>query len=380
MPDSKSVYGYRTFDSRGIDMADKKKVVDKKVNRKRYMLFAVIATVLLLVLMVVFYARVIYINREKVLNQYSTMQSRQVELLADSLSGKDEQEIIDDIKSRVEMSGENWAYVLLDNQMIFMRDDNTTDNLAYLKAAGVMDEYLEESGGVYNSSPIPGTDYVCGMYTGRDYILSSYSTGEFENYIILGFVATFLALGVMLIQYSVYLNRTLKEKELLERELHDRNNKFREYEKLSAGYKEQILDYQSGQKSGVNNVYDMDIVDVLLSKSEDAELYPICFMYVSVVMAERYYSKDELMDIMEFVKGLVKQNHVTAEISKGFYTVIMYRTDIREADDVRRNIMTQWKNSYARKNDTEIKTYLYQVKADENPREAFYREKDGVEA
>lgn len=366
-----------TFDSRGIDM---KKVADKKVNRKRYMLFAVIATVLLLVLMVVFYARVIYINREKVLNQYSTMQSRQVELLADSLSGKAEQEIIDDIKSRVEMSGENWAYVLLENQMIFMRDDNTTDNLAYLKATGVMAEYLEESEGVYNSSPIPGTDYVCGMYTGRDYILSSYSTGELENYIILGFVATFLALGVMLIQYSVYLNRTLKEKELLERELHDRNNKFREYEKLSAGYKEQILDYQSGQKSGVNNVYDMDIVDVLLSKSEDAELYPICFMYVSVVMAERYYSKAELMDIMEFVKGLVKQNHVTAEISKGFYTVIMYRTDIREAEDVRRNIMTQWKNSYARKNDTEIKTYLYQVKADENPREAFYREKDGVEA
>jgi hypothetical protein len=359
-------------------LKNKEKNKKRKLNRKKYMSFAVIATVVLLVLMIVHYAVSILQNRKKIIEQYGVLQGTQAKLLAASLEGKSEQDMIDVIKSRLEVSGENWAYLMLDGEMIFMRDDNTTESMAYLKAKGAMADYLAESGGIYSSASVTGTDYVCGIYTTKNYILSNYGVGEFENYVILGFVVMFLVLGAMIIQYSIYLNRTMAEREAVTKELRDRNTKFREYEKLSAEYKDQILDYESGQRNDIKKVYDMDIVDALLSKSKDVELYPICFMYVSVVMADRYYSKDELMAIMELIKSNVKKKHVTAEISKGFFTVIMYKTDIAEAESLRNVILRQWESFPIPKQDTSIKISLYQVKENDDPRRVFYREKDKV--
>jgi heme exporter protein D len=363
----------------GFMKKDKKKSTQQKVNnRKKYMLFAVIATSVILVLMIVFYVRSILINRGQIIEHYRELQSRQTELLAVALEGKDEQAMIEALKSGIDTSGENWAYLILNDEMVYMRDDNTTDTMTYLKAKGAMRSYLDNSKGVYSSCLVGDTGYVCGIYTEREYILNNYGVGEFENYVVLGFVATFLALGIMLIQYSVYLNRTLIENEELSRELHNRNKKFREYEKISDGYREQILDYESGQKNAVDNIYDMDIVAALLSKSKDPELYPICFMFISVVMTGRYYSKNELMDIMELVKSNMKKNHVTAEISKGFFTVIMYKTDIAEAEKLKNDVLMQWKSYHGIKRDTQIKLSLYQVAEGDDPEKAFYREKDKV--
>jgi hypothetical protein len=359
-------------------MMTKKKQKNKKqkLNRKQYMLFAVVSTLVLLVLMIVYYAHSIWQNREDQIAQYKELQSRQVELLSAALEGKDQADMIEVLKSKVTASGENWAYLLLDGEMIFMRDENTTNSMSYYKTKDALTDYMNGSTGVYSSSSVADTGYVCGIYTTRAYILSNYGAGEFENYVILGFAAVFLAMGVMLIQYSVYLNRTLTERDNLARELQDRNKKFREYEKLSAGYREQLLDYEAQQRNGSEKRYDMEIVDALLSKSKDAELYPICFMYVSVIMADRYYARDELRPIMELIKSSMKKQHVTAELSKGFFAVLMYKTELAEAEKLRTVILKQWESLPDRKEDTRLRISLYSVTDEEDPKEAFYREKD----
>ena len=115
------------------------------------------------------------------------------------------------------------------------------------------------------------------------------------------------------------------------------------------------------------------IVDTLLSKSSDTELFPITFMFIRVRMGDRYFSRDAIFRIMDFIKGSMGKNHVTAELSKGYFVVIMYKTDLAAAEKTREEMLSKWE---AFSKGAELETVLREVVSTENPRNTFYHEKD----
>lgn len=60
-------------------------------------------------------------------------------------------------------------------------------------------------------------------------------------------------------------------------------------------------------------------------------------------MGDRYFSRDEIFRIMDFIKGCMGSNHVTAEMSKGNFVVLMYMTDMSTAEQIRDKMLESWK-------------------------------------
>ena len=67
-------------------------------------------------------------------------------------------------------------------------------------------------------------------------------------------------------------------------------------------------------------------------------------------------------------------NHVTAEMSKGNFVVLMYMTDMSTAEDIRDKMLESWKRTSANEAGAEIRTELRAVTDGDDPRKVFYGE------
>ena len=90
-------------------------------------------------------------------------------------------------------------------------------------------------------------------------------------------------------------------------------------------------------------------------------------------MGDRYFSRDAIFRIMDFIKGSMGKNHITAEISKGYFVVIMYKTDADTAEKKKAEILEKW-GEFSK--GSELEAVLRSVAPGEKPRQVFYHEKD----
>ncbi len=351
--------------------------MDRTMNKKTYIgrLVAALVIVLVTILIeVIYYGYHIKDNRDNVVQAFGKEQDKTVQIIADGLAGKSENEMIDFVRHSVPVSGTTWGFLLKDGSVLYMKDDSTTTSLVNISSKKEFDLYMEKLGGVVSEASVAGTKYVCGMFTERNYVLEEYGTSNMEFYIVIAAIATILVLGCILIEFAGRIGHEGRKVIALQSDLAERNEKFDEYEKLTGQYEEELrnrdLDKTEIKREGY---YDMEIVDMLLSKSSDPELSPITFMFIRVRMGDRYFSRDAIFRIMDFIKESMGKNHVTAELSKGCFVVIMYKTDLAAAEKAREGMLAKWE---AFSKGAELETVLRKVESTENPRNTFYHEKD----
>lgn len=350
---------------------------NRKKNKKTYRGRLAAAMVLVLVtilLEVIYYGYHIMDNRDNVVHAFENEQDETVQIIADGLAGRPEDEMIDFVRHSVPVSGATWGFLLKNGSVLYMKDDDTTSSLEYISSKDEFDLYMEKLGGIVSEASVSGTEYVCGVFTDRNYVLEEYGTSNMEFYMVIAVIATIMVFGCILIEFAGRIGHEGRKVIALQSDLAERNEKFDEYEKLMGQYEEKLrnrdLDKTEIKREGY---YDMEIVDTLLSKSSDPELFPITFMFIRVRMGDRYFSRDAIFRIMDFIKGSMGRNHVTAELSKGYFVVIMYKTDLAAAEMARAGMLSKWE---AFSKGAELETVLREVGSTENPRNTFYHEKD----
>lgn len=334
--------------------------------------FAVI--LLMIVLEIVYHGYHMMDNRDNILAAYKDDQLQTVSILAERLEGLSEKDMESVINEVVDVSGSEWAFLTKGDDIIFVKDAATTAELSNMTASG-LDEYMSKQKGIVSATAIVGSGYVVGIYADRSYVLSAYGANDFEFYIVIAVIAVFLVLGGMVIEFAGRIGHMGRKVGRLEAELAARNEKFDEYERFTESYEEELRqkDIEPADKRS-DRYYDMEVVDSLLSKSTDPELYPITFLFISVQMGDRYFSRDEIFGIMDFIRGSMKSNHVTAEISKGNFAVLMYMTDMSTAEQIRDKMLESWKRTSANEAGVEIRTELRTVTDGDDPRKVFYGE------
>ena len=353
---------------------NKNKNNSKEKTYRGRLVAALVLVILTIALETVYFVYHISDNRDNVLQAYEDEQSQTVGILAGGLKGMAEDEMVDFIRQTVPVSGSAWGFLISDSGVSYMKDEDTTKSLEYISSVSAFDEYMDSLGGIVSEAAVPGTGYICGIFTDTDYVLDKYGTNTMEFYIIIAVVATVLVFGCILIEFAGRIGHEGRKVIALKADLAERNEKFGEYEKLTDQYEEELRNREmEGGEMKREGYYDMDIVDTLLRKSSDPELFPITFMFIRVRMGDRYFSRDAIFRIMDFIKSSMGKNHITAEISKGYFVVIMYKTDMDMAKKAKADMLEKWEEF---SKGAELEAVLKENGKGEDPRQVFYHEKD----
>ena len=108
------------------------------------------------------------------------------------------------VKATVKVGGDTYTsgFILKDGRVLYMKDDDTTKNLENISSKAEFELYMEDLGGIVSEASVSGTEYVCGVFTDKDYVLEEYGTSNMEFYIVTAVIATILVFGCILIEFA----------------------------------------------------------------------------------------------------------------------------------------------------------------------------------
>ena len=226
-----------------MDRSTDKNTEKRKENKKTYRGRLVAAFVVVLVttlLEIIYYGYHIMDNRDNVVHSFKNEQDSTAQIIADGLAGKSEDAMIHFIRHSVPVSGTTWGFILKDGRVLYMKDDDTTKNLENISSKAEFELYMEDLGGIVSEASVSGTEYVCGVFTDKDYVLEEYGTSNMEFYIVTAVIATILVFGCILIEFAGRIGHEGRKVIALQSDLTERNEKFDEYERLTDQYEEEL--------------------------------------------------------------------------------------------------------------------------------------------
>lgn len=332
---------------------------------------AVIVSLVVIVLAAAFF--IVHENqahREDYLEVYRAEQLVYTEQLANQLEllmpdGTGEVSAVSWMAENCEVSANRFSFLFREEEVLFAKDTKTTENLREEKKKSAFMDTIEGQDAVLTMAEkeLGGIHYVVGTITDENYALSRGGIKQHEIYCYLVF-GIFILLAVMaVIGLTAKLNKVESILQNTSETLQKQNIK------LERASEEAVLPEQKDEaevEKGNQNFYDSDLIRMFLNKSGDAALMPMQILYIDLIMESRYYSRKEIFDVMEGVKRFLRPTHVTGEIQKGRFVVLMYRTSKEEAQDILKQCQS-FTDREKEKNGIRLKMYLAEVKEGEDP-------------
>lgn len=313
--------------------------LDRLYKRPETRMKVVIVSLVILVLAVTFFMiKENQAHREKYLNVYHTAQMEYTEQVANQLEmlikqGEEDDSLVSWMEKKCGVSASSWSFLCRDEVVLFAKDAKTTGNLREEKKKSAFIQNIERQAAVLTLTErqIGGKGYVIGTITDENYALSQGEVQQHEIYLYL-MLGIFVMLTVMtVIGLTAKLNQVERSLENTSKTLQQQNIKL-EWAGEEAVLPEIQKEEEPERES--QSFYDSDIIGMFLSKSDDEALMPMQILFIDLVMESRYYSRKEIFDVMEKVKKFLGRTHVTGEIQKGRFVVLMYRTTPEEAQDI----------------------------------------------
>lgn len=291
-------------------------------------------------------------NREFYLDTYHQMQQSYTDQLGNQLeqlvtSGKDQEEISAWFSKNAEVSANSWMFWIRDDEVVYAKDEQTTDSLREARKKDTFLADLNSQEGIVTTVTVKtGQTNIVGVITSESYALSKTKLPQHEIYLYL-FSAILAMLAVMAV-ISLTAKLNVVENTLLEIEGKMKKQNI----KLERSGEHTMItqpDNHSEAEYEEHDFYDSELIRVFLKKSDDEALMPMQILFADIVMESRYYSRGEIFGALENLKRFLGRTHVLGEIKKGSFVVLMYRTTYEEA--VR--IMERCKESLGRQGDDE---------------------------
>jgi hypothetical protein len=306
-------------------------------------------------------------QRETYLQVYRTQQTEYTEQLANQLEqwikdGKTEKELVSGLEEICEVSANSWSFLCKDNTVLFAKDDSTTQNLRKEKKKSAFMATLESQDAVLTkiTRKSGAENYIIGTITDENYALSSGGIIQHEIYLYLIWVFFAMLTVMTIIALTSKLNEEQRKLEKTADILQKQNVK------LEHASEEATLSHPEEREVTISlknqNFYDADLIRMFLSKSDDAALMPMHILFIDLIMEDRYYSRTEIFSAVGELRPFFGEKHVTGEIQKGRFVVLMYRTSEEEAKEILEKCRTTAESG---KKETDIRLNLYLVEVKE---------------
>lgn len=310
---------------------------------KNGVIYVISGVILILILAVMGYSYLFMAQERAYLRQYEAVQQEETDYLRQLIeSSSNSDEMISRMKDCFEVSGSRWDYLIEDDKVIFAQNDTTTAGLGQESAHAGFDKYLGTMKLIRTESSFEnqGQTYIIGIVTNKDYALDRVSIPKYRVYFVLFTFVLALLFSMGLVYYAGSLDKCNQKIEQIREELIKRNDLFAEYEADSN--RKQEMEESLNKPVQEIGYYDWGFLKTLLEKSNQKQLFPISFLYIQIVMEARYYTKDELMSVMDYVKDALNGAQVIAEISKGKFAAVLYKTSLEEAQQLTENLYAGW--------------------------------------
>ncbi len=267
--------------------------------------------------------------------EYTRQLANQLELVVQD--GLTEDEIRQYFAEHAEVSGSSWMFLCRGGQVIFAKDMSTTEGLRESKEKDVFLKNLRSQNVILTEREYGtnGSHYLIGVVADREYILQQGNVIKHKIYMYLAVTALAMLAVMAVLVLTAALNKMERKQKMTEKNLYVQNQKLEQTgEALKISKKAESIT----ENKEVTGYYDTKLIEMFLRKSEDPALYPMQIMFVDMVMGERYYSRDEIFKVMEGIKKHLGKYHITGEIQKGRFVVLMYRTEPEAAGNIRQQI------------------------------------------
>lgn len=374
------------------------------MHTKPKYLFIILISLLFCVATIIFETSVLRQNQES----FSISFGKEQELLVSqiekqainmlSLQSGNEQAVIKTIiKNSVTSTNRYWFFIK-ENKILFFKDDNETKQLrikdinmllkSYKMAGGKNIDSLvklfsdkKSSSVLFSESEtsenklasvsffeVNGTSYSLGVFTTETYIVDSGYIFKHNSYSIITIVALCLLLFSIVVVSIITISKKNDEIQLLKKFIQSKNQKI---EKLTtADVSELDLLYNED-----TNIYNKKVFDALISKLDNAQLFPISKIAINIYLSENMTFDGMVSELSPVLKKLLPQKSILARTQSNELTALLFRTDYKSAKALQTKLMKAWSNILKRFNSS-VKTevVLLHEKTDSIP--ASYTEKD----
>lgn len=189
---------------------------------------------------------------------------------------------------------------------------------------------------------------------------SSYGIYQMElDAFYINFCILVIAMGVLSLCYIIKINIS---RQRLRHQIETQNKQLRKLllnEEALTG--ELLLERtkvkENNTQKSSTQAYHLQMVEMLLRKSKEEELYPFSIMIIKLYLGERYFSKSEIERIQESIQCRLNENQIFCEIAKGEYCLLLYQTDMIQAKRLRLDLLTEWRQN------PDFSNYHFKVKA-----------------
>nr|MCR5796415.1 hypothetical protein [Eubacterium sp.] len=230
----------------------------------------------------------IYMSRQQV---YTEGLADQLELVIEN-KGNMNSTLASYFAEHAEVSGNTYMFLCKDENIIFVKDELSTQKLLKTKTRSDLMESLRAMDPVITETTrnIGENKYFIGTVTDRDIV---YYNGHITQHItylylmlcIIGLIAT-----AAVIAFTAALNKADKKYESTYKDLQKKNLTIQEREDEMLGIEEHndIIENEREAKQHINLIksnneyYDAGMIEIFLRKSDDEKLYPMQILFAEV--------------------------------------------------------------------------------------------------
>lgn len=306
-------------------------------------------TIIIIVVVVFMLSSFIFIGNELLQNSiyFLRQEERQQQEYNDFLGaqldglymqGVEVDKYIDFIKNNVPQSGSKWYYLAKGSSIIFLRDEATTNALGEYKDYSKFKCSYSKDKVIWTKVRFGENTYEVGTISSQEYLLNQAKVAKHIIYISIVVLICSVIYFILIVSFASFWYDVEQKNKKLEEQIVEANLRIEavlsqlEQERKNKDWK--ILDQY--------HVYDSRMINTLLKKSNDKDLYPISILIVRVENYHSIHTKSLFNHMMRIVQNFLNSQQIMAETNKGEFTVLMYHTSKSMAQNIKELAFLEW--------------------------------------
>lgn len=275
-------------------------------------------------------------QEERQQQEYNNLLSAQLDMLYKQGAGLEE--YTDFIENNVPQSGSQWFYLAKDSTILFLRDEVTTKALGEYKDYQKFIYSYSKDKVIWTLSTFGENTYEVGMISSQEYLLNQAKEAKHIIYISIPILICSIIYFILIVSFATFWNDAERKNKHLDEEIIEANLRI-ETVLSQLEQERRNTDWKTLERY---RIYDLRMINTLLKKSIDKELYPISILVVRVQNYHSMHNRSQFNYMMRIVQNFLNSQQILAETNKGEFTVLMYHTSKSKAQKIKECSFLEW--------------------------------------
>jgi hypothetical protein len=259
--------------------------------------------------------------------------------------GMDVSEAITTVINEVETNGSKYWFIAENEDLIFVKDYNTSELFKYISLSAFLKENREDNMSITISSFMAGdTQYTLGLCVKEAYIKEMGRISSHFIYIIIPVFLVSAMIIVILVVAILHISKSDEKIKVLEKEAIERNITI---EKLTIGMKKlrmgnRVSDNNIEDVNIKNVIYNKEVLNSILDKLSKRNIVPLTIIVIEFINPDKSQNRYDYYEDMKMISTLITKEHVIAEIQAGIFTILLFKTFSKDIDEIKDILVNQW--------------------------------------